>query len=72
MADQSERPEPDHAEDPRKTGVSDQQPEEAPGEQVPRESGARGGSDAGGAPGTSPEEEGRPGQATGNPRAAGG
>ena len=41
MADQSERPEPDHAEDPRKTEVSDQQPEEAPDEQVPGESGER-------------------------------
>ena len=75
-----ERDEPDFSEDPRKKGVGDQQPEERPEGQVPGSGGeeqgpsapttspAPGGTDA---PDTSHPQEGDPGQATGNPDAAG-
>jgi hypothetical protein len=70
-----ERDEPDFSEDPRKKGVSDQQPEENPEGQVPGSGGEDAGpeSGAGGAdaPDTSHPQEGDPGRATGNPNAAG-
>ncbi|MCW3050360.1 MAG: hypothetical protein JWO74_4644 [Solirubrobacterales bacterium] len=76
--DEHERDEPDFSEDPRKKGVSDQQPEENPEGQVPGSGGddpgapapesGTGGADA---PDTSHPEEGDPGRATGNPNAAG-
>jgi hypothetical protein len=76
--DEHEHDEPDFSEDPRKKGVSDQQPEENPEGQVP----GSGGEDAGpaapesgpggaDAPDTSHPQEGDPGRATGNPDAAG-
>jgi hypothetical protein len=75
--DEHERDEPDFSEDPRKKGVSDQQPEENPEDQVPGSGGddpgapapesGTGGADA---PDTSHPEEGDPGR-TGNPNAAG-
>jgi hypothetical protein len=66
-----ERDDPVPTEDPRQTEASDQNAEEnqtgtSPGAGEP---GARGPSPD--APGTSHEEEGDPGQATGNPNAAG-
>jgi hypothetical protein len=77
MADQSDRPEPDHSEDPRRqdeadAGYAETGPEGAsPGpEGGERNSDAE--PDAERAPGTSAPEEGDPGQATGNPDAAGG
>jgi hypothetical protein len=80
MADQSDRPEPDHTEDARRQDTGDAgYPETAPeGTSEPaqpegdeREPEAeRTGADR--APETSAPEEGDPGQATGNPDAAGG
>ena len=77
MEQAPDRPEPDFSEDPRKKGVGDQQPEENPEGQIPGEGGPQKDPerDAGGtgtsAPDTSSPEEGDPGQATGNPDAAG-
>jgi len=84
MADQTDRPEPDHTEDPRRQGASDagypeSNPEEAvepgsPGERQGPEAepdpGERAGADR--APGTSSPTDSDPGTATGNPDAAGG
>ena len=82
MADQSERPEPDHSEDPRRqetgegyaeTSPEGGEPDAPPGEEQSPESEAhprRAGAER--APGTSTPEEGDPQQATGNPDAAGG
>jgi hypothetical protein len=76
--DEHEHDEPDFSEDPRKKGVSDQQPEENPEGQVPGSGAEDPGpaapeSEAGGAdaPDTSHQQEGDPGRATGNPDAAG-
>ena len=73
-----ERDEPDFSEDPRKKGVGDQQPEESPEGQVPGSggddagrTGREAGPPGGDAPDTSHPQEGDPGQATGNPDAAG-
>jgi hypothetical protein len=64
-----------HTEDPRRTGTSDQNAEEGPSETTPREGKGKGdGDERGGAsraPDTSHPREGDPGQATGNPDAAG-
>ena len=76
MADQSDRPEPDFAEDPRRgddgeTGYPETQPNEVAGEATDGGGGPRrdtGGTDA---PGTSSEHERDAGTATGNRRAAG-
>jgi hypothetical protein len=79
MADQSDRPEPDHTEDPRRQDTADAgYPETAPegtaedDEEDPEAEpdAERAGADR--APSTSAPEEGDPGQATGNPDAAGG
>jgi hypothetical protein len=70
MADERDDPVP--TEDPRQTGVSDQNAEEGPhpgagsGSEKPGDSG-----DSPAAPDISDDEEGDAGQATGNPRAAG-
>jgi hypothetical protein len=73
--DEHERDEPDFSEDPRKKGVSDQQPEENPEGQVPGSDGddqaPESGEGGAGAPDTSHPQEGDPGRATGNPNAAG-
>jgi hypothetical protein len=68
MADERE---PFPTEDPREKGTSDQNTEENPAGTAPREGepGDRGESPD--APETSHEQEGDPGQATGNPGAAG-
>ena len=75
MEQAPDHPEPDFSDDPRKKGVGDQQPEENPEGQIPDEGGPQKGPerDAGGAaaPDTSSPREGDPGQATGNPDAAG-
>jgi hypothetical protein len=63
--------EPFPTEDPREKDVGDQYPEENPGGTVPRERDPERGDDDVDAPGTSHESEGDPGQATGNPDAAG-
>jgi hypothetical protein len=67
----AEEREPFPTEDPRAKGTSDQNAEESPPGAAPREGepGDRGESPD--APETSHEQEGDPGQATGNPRAAG-
>ena len=64
----AEERDPFPTEDPREKGISDQNAEESPagGQGRPAEAGRR--PDA---PDTSHEEEGDPGQATGNPRSAG-
>jgi hypothetical protein len=83
MADQSDRPEPDHSEDPRRqetgegypeTSPEGAQPDGSPGgeEQGPEADAHADRAGAGRAPGTSAPEEGDPQQATGNPDAAGG
>ena len=70
MADERDDPAP--TEDPRETGVSEQNAEEGPhpgagpGSTEPGDSGP-----SPDAPGTSHAAEGEPGQATGNPKAAG-
>lgn len=70
MADERDDPVP--TDDPRETGVSEQNAEEGPhpgagsGSAKPDDSGL-----SPDAPDTSDEDEGEPGQATGNPRAAG-
>jgi hypothetical protein len=66
----SEERDPFPTEDPREKGVSDQNAEENPGEGSPPESRPDRGRSPD-APGTSHDEEGDPGQATGNPGAAG-
>jgi len=83
MADQSDRPEPDHAEDPRAGEVSDRgypesQPERPPGsgssdypEEGPEHGGPATGQGETRAPGVSSPSESPPSKATGNPRAAG-
>jgi hypothetical protein len=65
MADDRE---PFPTEDPREKGATDQNTEEQPGEGEGRPADAGPSPDA---PDTSHEEEGDPGQATGNPDAAG-
>jgi hypothetical protein len=67
----AEEREPFPTEDPREKGTSDQNTEENPAGTAPREGepGDRGASPD--APDTSHEQEGDPGQATGNPGAAG-
>jgi hypothetical protein len=60
--------EPYPTEDPREKATGDQYPEESPAETAPREDEHAGASDSGEAPSTSHEQEGDPGQATGNPR----
>jgi hypothetical protein len=69
-----EEREPFPTEDPRQTGTGDQLPEENPegqGAEGAERRGPERGSGGAGAPGTSSEDEGDPGQATGNPGAAG-
>jgi hypothetical protein len=83
MADQQDRPEPDHSKDPRGKEVGESgYPEEQPGDAGPPASGGGGGAGAGErtgddeaterAPSTSSPSEGEPGEASGNPDAAGG
>jgi len=84
MADQQDRPEPDHTEDPRAKDVGDGgYPEEQPGDASPPardESGERQGPEADPgddeaterAPSTSSPSDSEPGAASGNPGAAGG
>jgi hypothetical protein len=60
--------------DPRQKGTGDQYPEENPEGQAPAEGAEQGPSSGTGdtpAPSTSSPQDGDPGQATGNPRAAG-
>jgi hypothetical protein len=66
--------EPDHTEDPRgtDTGRSGYPEEQHPGAQPAAPRRDRDDDDETDAPGTSSDEEGGPGQATGNPGAAGG
>jgi hypothetical protein len=54
-------------EDPREKGTSDQNTEENPGSTTPREGEPGDSGPTPDAPGTSHEDEGDPGQATGNP-----
>jgi hypothetical protein len=82
MADQQDRPEPDHTEDPRgkEVGGEGGYAEEQPGDSTPPASGSggarerqQGDDDATDrAPSTSSPSEGEPGEASGNPDAAGG
>jgi hypothetical protein len=78
MADQQDRPEPDHSEDPRRKEVGEGgYPEEGPPGAVspdePRERrGEEGETETGDAPGTSAPSDSPPGTATGNRDAAGG
>jgi hypothetical protein len=77
MADQQDRPEPDHTEDPRTTGFGEGgYPEESPaGTESPDAPSDRRGDQPDAdddAPGTSSDSESSPGTATGNPDAAGG
>lgn len=81
MADQQDRPEPDHTEDPRGTEVGEggYAEEAPPGTVPPGESRERGeeadtedDADAGDAPSTSSPSDSPPGTASGNPDAAGG
>ena len=58
-------------EDPRQTGASDQNAEENPAGTTPRDGRPADRGPSPDAPDTSHEEESDPGQATGNPRAAG-
>jgi len=67
----SEERDPFPTEDPRVKGESDQNTEENPGETAPREGRLADRSPSRDAPDTSHEDEGDPGQATGNPGAAG-
>jgi hypothetical protein len=76
MADQQDRPEPDHSDDPRDTEVGEGgYAEEQPGDAGGGSGGAgeRAGDDeaADRAPKTSSPSEGEPGEASGNPDAAG-
>jgi hypothetical protein len=69
MSDDSAMPE----DDPRQMGVGDQQPEEQPAQGGSgKDQGPSSGTDNPDAPDTSKDEEGDPGQATGNRDAAGG
>jgi hypothetical protein len=78
MADQQDRPEPDHSEDPRRTEVAEggYAEEGPPGTVPPGESRERQREEdetgAGDAPGTSSPSDSPPGTASGNPDAAGG
>jgi hypothetical protein len=82
MADQSDRPEPDHADDPRRgemsdTGYPESQPEDVSGETGYPDKGAEHGGPGVGdeetsSPSTSSERESGSREATGNRRAAGG
>jgi hypothetical protein len=67
----AEEREPFPTEDPREKGASDQNTEENPDEAAPREGGPADRGPSPDAPDTSHEDEGDPGQATGNPGAAG-
>jgi hypothetical protein len=67
----SEERDPFPTEDPREKGVSDQNAEENPEPATSHEGGAADSGPSPDAPDTSHEDEGDPGQATGNPRAAG-
>ena len=70
MADERDDPVP--TDDPRQTGVSEQNAEEGPHPDAGPGSAEAGDSGPSpGAPDTSHDDEGDPGQATGNPRAAG-
>jgi hypothetical protein len=76
MADQSDRPEPDHAEDPRRgedseSGYPETQPDDVAGEATKGGGGPRRDTGSTDAPSTSSRDEGDAGEATGNPRAAG-
>ncbi|HEX7299493.1 MAG TPA: hypothetical protein VF257_10835 [Solirubrobacteraceae bacterium] len=68
MADDRDSP---PSEDPRETASSDQNAEENPAGATPREGRPADRGPSPDAPATSHEDEGGPGQATGNPRAAG-
>jgi hypothetical protein len=63
----SEERAPFPTEDPREKGTSDQNTEENPGSTTPREGEAGDSGPSPDAPGTSHDDEGDPGQATGNP-----
>jgi hypothetical protein len=67
----AEEREPFPTEDPREKGASDQNTEENPDEAAPREGRPADRGPSPDAPDTSHEDEGDPGQATGNPGAAG-
>ena len=67
----AEEREPFPTEDPREKGTSDQNTEENPEGTTPRSGEQRHRGPSPDAPDTSHEEEGDPGQATGNPDAAG-
>jgi hypothetical protein len=76
MAEQSERPEPDFADDPRRgeesdTGYPETQPGEVAGETGDADRGPQRDTGATDAPATSSEDERDAGKATGNRRAAG-
>ena len=75
MADQQDRPEPDHTEDPRdkevgEGGYAEEQPGDAGGGAADRRQGDDEATER--APSTSSPSEGEPGEASGNPDAAGG
>ncbi len=80
MADQQDRPEPDHSEDPRDKEVGESgYAEEQPGDAGPPAGGSEGSRERAGddeaaerAPSTSSPSESEPGEASGNPGAAGG
>lgn len=70
----SDEREADHTEDPRRQGTGQGYPESNPAEATPEEGTDSGAGDEAGeseAPGREESEEGEPGQATGNPDAAG-
>jgi hypothetical protein len=67
----AEERDPFPSEDPRESGTSDQNAEENPAAANPREGTPADRGPSPDAPDTSHEEEGEPGQATGNPRSAG-
>lgn len=74
MADQSDRPEPDHTEDPRGQGTAQGYPETNQEGATPREGteeGPEAGAGGADAPSTSSSDESGPRNATGNPDAAG-
>ena len=76
MADQQDQPEPDHTEDPRdkevgESGYAEEQPGDAGGgDSAERQQGDDEATDR--APSTSSPSESEPGEASGNPDAAGG
>jgi hypothetical protein len=67
----AEEREPFPTDDPREIGTSDQNTEESPEATTPREGRRTDDGPSPDAPDTSHEQDGDPGQATGNPRAAG-